>query len=306
MNAIYISSIHLALGDAVALEALDDPEVSAELARLGEEGLRRVRVAPLKTWQLAAEAATGSLGVLDEPPPDGVIYTSDDAGTPGQSEALSRLLTALDLQQAAAVAIGGHGCGNLGPALRVARALMIAEGWSRVLFVTADRAGPRRRLRRESLSVLGDGAAACVLENRLRRPSFELCGVATATLPLVPSDGPAFERARLTLRGVRAAVDRLCEDMSVSRADFDRVVVNNYGATARQLVTMAAGVSADRVLPGAAEDTGHCFSADPFINICRAQTDGVMPDGSRVLVIANGAASWSALGLRAVLRVPAA
>ena len=51
---------------------------------------------------------------------------------------------------------------------------------------------------------------------------------------------------------------------------------------------------------GDARESGHYFSADPFINISRAQAAGMISERARLLVIMNGAYAWPALALRAM------
>lgn len=300
MSDVYLSAINYELGVRLTLDSLEEPRVDALAAALRQEGLHYVCVSREESWRLAASAAARTL--KGQRRPDATVYTSDDTEPPNITEALSSFESELELRPAPAFAVGGHGCGNFGPALRVAAGLLRAEGWTSVLLSTADRAGGKSRLRTSSLSVLSDGAATCLLTTtKPAGPSFRLLGVTTVTSPLPDVEGAGYEAARLTLRGVGNAVEAVCHTLSCARSDFTHVLLNNYGATARRLLAMAARVSSAQVINSNVADTGHCFSADALVNLHRGEAEGLFQHGQRLLIISNGAASWSVIAVEYVI-----
>ena len=295
LSEVYISSINYVLGKRVAFNQLADPIAQDIRTKLLNEGIEYVRVCNDESWKLATKSALKTLITLHKGTPDAVLYSSEDFKVSTPAKSLSCFLHSLDLLSLPAITMVGHGCGNLGPALRMAASLLSAEGWCKVLVAVADSAESEKRLNMSSLSILSDGAATCLVTKEPIGPSFRLLAVSTAFSQLPNTQEPSFATARLTLKGVRNAVDNVCQKLSWSRSDFTYVIVNNYSRTARKLISLGAGINPTKLLRANVGDIGHCFSADPLINLQQAERQKIFKHGDRLLLISNGANSWSAI-----------
>jgi len=137
-------------------------------------------------------AAERTLAGTDAPP-DILLYVSEnDTRT---VDSLARLLDRLGLPEIRHLALSGHDCGNLAPALAAAREMIAADVGERILLVLADRAlHARHRVMASKLSVFSDGAASCLVteyEPIADRPRFrvEAIGIRSrsASTPRAPT-----------------------------------------------------------------------------------------------------------------------
>jgi 3-oxoacyl-[acyl-carrier-protein] synthase III len=77
-------------------------------------------------------------------------------------------------------------------------------------------------------------------------------------------------------------------------------VLNNFGRTMKKLLLMGARVPESKVVQTDVAETGHCYSADPLINLARADAASIFAHRDRILVVANGVSAWSAIALEYV------
>jgi len=160
LKPIYISAINYVLGEPHPLTELSDPAL-LKLAS-PQHGLVSYLSSDQEIWQLAA--AAGKRTIEAGPQPDLLIYVSENQAE--IAAALPLAVGRLGLGTTEYVSVAGHGCGNLGPALRVARDALYSGQHDQVLLILADRVLDGDRSMINGLSVLSDGAASCLGHTR--------------------------------------------------------------------------------------------------------------------------------------------
>ncbi|MBF9128540.1 hypothetical protein I0C86_05985 [Plantactinospora sp. S1510] len=292
--AVYLSNISHVVGDPVALDALEDTEVRKAMATLADEGLVQCRVTDASVPDLAGAAASTALGSPDRrTEPDTAIYCSDTPTPVPPGPEVWRLNTGLGLPRVPVLRVAGGECGNLGLGLRVARAMVMAEGLGSVLLVTADRSVGDTRYLPDGLTVLSDGAAACLVTAEPPAGGFAVHRMAVSVQADAVAAGIGMQTARTTLSGISRAVRRLFADASVTPEDCRYLVTGNYGTAIQSLFAAAVGLPQTVVRAPLREAMGHCFSADVLMNLETLRVDGELDPGDRLLLLTTGSRGWT-------------
>lgn len=287
----YLTSIAQELAPAVELASMPEFKGTEVGDRLLAEGLRDCRVADEPFVCMGVRAARRVLDSADTPPTS-VIYCTDrpDGGT--LTADLHRLLGAAEAPVGNAVVTGGLGCGNLGPALRIA-ADAIRAGSGPVLLVTADAGIEGERYLPTGLTALSDGAAACIVTAAPTTPAWAIVATAMvvdASLDVQTSDNG---RARAMAGGIRRAVGDVLAQ-APAESEIRHVIGGNYGRTSRRFLTMAAGLGVGESLAPLVADVAHCYSADALLTLETLTPGEDIEPGDRVLVLSTGGISWTA------------
>ncbi len=286
MTAIHLSAVHWEHGDPHPVAGLGPH--TAELTH-PDSGLAHYRVSGDEIREMAARVAARTAAAAAGPP-DLLVYVSENDRPAVAS--LAHLTRELGLGTATHLAVCGHGCGNLVPALQLARNALYAGGHERVLLVLADRVTDGERLMVSGLSVLSDGAAGCLV-----------------TREQEPGSGPRFRVDAMTTRTdtasggglmsiVQLAVDGVADLGAGGRdalAGVRHAVFGNYRVTSQQFLLSALGLPPDRLLLGRVADLGHCFSADFLVTLAEQAAAGTVAPGDRVAAAATGTHSLSVL-----------
>jgi 3-oxoacyl-[acyl-carrier-protein] synthase III len=293
-SPVVLSTIAYVHGERRDAASLDEPSAADVSAILRD--VSTYRASGLPVWELAAKAGAAC---LDRGPgrPDLVVYVTENDRDVTAS--LGRIATALDLADVEHLAVSGYHCGNLGPALRVAADALAVGRCTRVLLLLADRARPGERIMTTGLSVLSDGAAACVVTSDQDADGTGVYTVdGTVTVVRVdPAGDSSAERGILGSVGLAATcVERLRVVTGHAPEDFQHLVLGNYRVPSQQFMAAALGLRS-RLLLGEVADLGHCFSADLLVTLDQRRADGTLAAGDRVLAAATGPHSWSATAL---------
>jgi 3-oxoacyl-[acyl-carrier-protein] synthase III len=282
-------------------------------------GFSRVHVATAESaYELALRACTRLLddATIDRSRIGLLVYGGATGGlafAPGSSLAAAaesvvtmarfcypstRLQFDLGLEHAAVIAVDQLACTTLFGALRVARALLVAEGMDAALCISADMYPPRAG--REALfNCTADGACAVLLtregaQNRIVAARTVTKGYywnAEAMHDEIVAS--YFPTARHVMHEtIRAA--------GWSPADVDWVIPHNVSRRSwdilMRLVTLPnAALWAQNI----ARD-GHTLAGDNFINLRDALDAGAVTTGDRLLLFSYGyGAHWTALAVEA-------
>lgn len=167
-------------------------------------------------------------------------------------------------------------CNNLLAALHLARSLVASGSHRLILVVSADRIVDES-LRLEKFALFSDGAASCLVGVEERGADcFTVLASAAAQNPAVLG-----VRDQIDVRLAVAVNDELERTTGIHREKVTAVLPANL---VRPLVFMKerqAGFSAQQLRCGDIERVGHCFAADPVINLAdlvasgEAETDGL-------------------------------
>jgi 3-oxoacyl-[acyl-carrier-protein] synthase-3 len=163
-------------------------------------------------------------------------------------------------------------CANLLAALDVARAFVAAGRFRHVLVVTTDRAA-RDADRFVNYALFSDGAASCVVAAEPGADGFLL--VATATAGDTATLGPENE---ISADLARAVNEQLFGPRGMKPAEVDALMHTNVFKPLLVMKERQAGFDAGQLWTDNIARVGHCFAADPLINLVdRAALGHVRP-----------------------------
>ncbi|MGW7646314.1 3-oxoacyl-ACP synthase [Streptomyces bobili] len=160
-------------------------------------------------------------------------------------------------------------CNNLLAGLHLAKALVQAGSHRRILVVTADRVGDEAS-RLEKFALFSDGAASClVCDDERGADSFDMLASASAQ-----DNGVLGVRDQIDSRLAIEVNEKLERATGIPIAKVTALLAANL---VRPLVVMKerqAGFTSDQLRTGNIERRGHCFSADPLINLIDLMATG--------------------------------
>jgi 3-oxoacyl-[acyl-carrier-protein] synthase-3 len=296
MTPLYLFAIEYVHGDRHDIGELAgqlDPELLDP-----DTGLSCYRASDLDIWELAADSGARTVKAATQPP-DLVIYMTENDHV--ASDSLNNLVRALDLPAARYVRGSGHDCGNFGPALSLARQALAGGEHRQVLILLADKVIDGDRSQADKLSVVSDGAAACLVTAEppdTDGARFAVHGISTVTDTDAASGAEAGDRILATVALAAAGAAAIAGQTGREAKDFDHLLFPNYRAVAQQFLCSALGVGLEKLLFGPMAEFGHCFSADSLVSLAHcANTDEIRP-GEHVLAFGDGQYSWSSLAIQ--------
>lgn len=308
------------------------PETSRSIAELGEAGLLqseagvlegfgfgRVHVAGKESpFGLASRAALGLLEerAIDPESIDLLIYTGTP-GTPAFAAAAdpapsgsflrtterfhfpaTRLQFELGLNRASVLAVDQMACSGLFGAVRIARALCLAEGVERALLVSSE-FFPAEAGREAIFNCTSDAAVALLVErsgerNRLISASHVTKGY------YWNADALRDEVVASYFPTAKHVIDRTLADAGWSARDTDWVIPHNVSLRSWQILLSLAGLGGARIWSENIARDGHTLAGDNFINLRDALGSGSVVPGQKLLLFSFGyGAHWTALALEA-------
>lgn len=198
----------------------------------------------------------------------------------------------LALDRATSFSMSHQGCAIGLSALRTAESLLSGEpAGSTALVLVGEKALSSVMQHLAGTSVLGDATAGLLVG--LEGPGDAVLSTAYRTLGefhqamKMPPDLQHRYRRAYTPELAAVMVDAVhAADLGLD--DIDLVLphnVNRYSwtATARRL-----GLPLDRIYLKNVPRTGHCFCADPFMNLFTARAEGTVRPGQHVLMVSAG------------------
>ncbi|MEU7575495.1 hypothetical protein [Micromonospora sp. NPDC049240] len=284
---MYLSAIAHLHGDARPVTDLGESECTDP--QLKEDLLETFRESAGDVVTLAADVGTRTLAAANAVPDVVVWATESDLGG-SAADAGARLAGSLGCPSSVVLLVGGHACGNLGLLVQAARGLLATS--PTVLLITVDRAGSRRRMMPDGLSVLSDGAAAALATRdapAAGSPTFAVHGV-SISVNITGSTGSAGLGAQ---RRVVQLARKAVAQSSRSPKDFTRALFSNYRLSAQKFMGGAAGFTAQQLLVGPVAEHAHTFAADLLVNCDLLARAGDVEPGDRLALSATGPHSWA-------------
>ena len=294
-------------------------ETAAEIAQkigktekwvIEKAGVRRRHVSDECLPSMAAKAA--SLAIEKSGMPDLLISAS---ATPHQTLPDNSAFIAAELGLSGIPCFSVHSsCLSFLTALRIGAGFFQSDVYKKILIVSAEIATPARNFSEpESAALLGDGAAAVMLECPSGDRKSSLLSWRSATFPagiaftevrggglrrhplsettvkgdyLFTMNGPALYR--LAIGAVRDLVAVVLQDAGMSLDDIDVVVPHQASGLAMAGAGKALGVPEHKVIK-VIENQGNCVAASMPLALAEAQARGALVPGTLVLLIGTGA-----------------
>jgi 3-oxoacyl-[acyl-carrier-protein] synthase III len=223
--------------------------------------------------QLAVEAGTASLRAarMDPSTIDALFVCS--TRVPGRSEDhgrfIQRVIAGIGLGEVPAYGQTLNRCTNLLVALGLAGALAATGRHRRILCVTTDRVADEAE-RLSPFALYSDGAAACVVsaeEDGVDGYRLVACDSAQDNATLDGSNQISADLAR-------ELNDRLLTPRGFKLGDVSGLMHNNLFKPLVVMKERQAGFAQEQLYLDNIPRVGHCFAADPLINLADRAADG--------------------------------
>lgn len=247
--------------------------------------------------ELAIDSGRATLGdaAVDRCDVDGLVLCS--TRFPGGPETHGRfvraIMTGLGLDDVAFTGITLNRCTNMLAALQTAEALVVSGRRACVLVVTTDRVVDETT-RMERFALFSDGAASCVVTGgRGGHGDYEVvaCAAAQDTREL---DWQHEISAALS----RRVNDSMLGALRITLGDVAGLMHANLYRPLVVLKERQAGFSAAQLYTDNIARFGHCFAADPVINLVDREAAGAVRDGHYYMLASSVPGSRMAVLLR--------
>lgn len=265
-------------------------ELSARFKLAPQPGLwgwGTIRTTSRELEDLAAETGRASLDAAGNPEIDALVLCSNRIPGPaeGHGEFVAGVLTGIGLGDIPAYGLNLNRCVNLLAGIDVARSFVLSGRHSSVLVITTDKVAQGAD-RMSQFALFSDGAASCIISRAPRAStstnSFRVLGVATAqeTASLEWTNQISADLAKDVNSRLLAGPGLKLGDISVFAH------ANLY----KPLVVMKerqAGFVMEQLYLDNIERLGHCFAADPLINLVDRMALGHVGEGSYCLLASS-------------------
>ena len=270
--------------------AIDNLNELAEAFRMapnaGLWGWGHIRTTGRELEELAVDTGVATLAAagVDASSIEALLLCSNRIPGPaeGHGRFVENVLTGIGLGNIAFYGQNLNRCVNLLAGLDVSRAFVASGRHRRVLLITTDRVADGAD-RMSQFALFSDGAASCVVAcDAGDRDSYELLGCATA------QDTATLEWTKeISSDLAREVNDRLLTPHGLKLGDIAGLMHANLFKPLVVMKERQAGFSAEQLYTGNIARIGHCFAADPLINLVDRAALGHVGAGSHVLLAAS-------------------
>jgi 3-oxoacyl-[acyl-carrier-protein] synthase-3 len=207
----------------------------------------------------------------------------------------SLLQTELDLPNASVVGINQIGCASIFAALRIARALIVAEDdLQAVLCVSADKF-PAQHHRDLAYNLVSDGACASVVRRGDCRNRIVDCTQVTKGA-LWDSEEIENEIISAYFPTATALVERTLAKAGLEMDDISLVIPHNVSLRSWEILGRLIGCPPERIYTENIARVGHTIASDNLLNLRRATESGLIQRGDYLLLFTFGYGSnWACM-----------
>jgi len=208
----------------------------------------------------------------------------------------TRLQFDLGLDRASVIGLDQLACTAILDAVRLARALCIAEGRSRVLCVSSD-FYPSEAGREAITTCTADAACAVLVEREATRN--HIVGGASVTKGYYWTAGSMRDEVMASYFPTAVHVIRqTIESAGWSAADVDWILPHNISLASWEILLRLAALPNARLWTENIGRIGHTLAGDNFINLADALSRGAVRSGEKLLLFSYGyGAHWTGLAL---------
>jgi 3-oxoacyl-[acyl-carrier-protein] synthase III len=200
----------------------------------------------------------------------------------GHGQFVANVLTGIGLGNIPAYGVNLNRCVNLLAGLDVARALVTSGRHRRVLVITTDRVADGAD-RMSQFALFSDGAASCVVAcDPGDTASYELLGCATA------QETASLEwTSQISSDLARQVNDQLLAPHGLKLGDIAALMHANLFLPLVVMKERQAGFGAEQLFTANISRIGHCFAADPLINLADRAALGHVDQGRYCLLASS-------------------
>lgn len=248
-------------------------------------GWGTVRTTSRELEDLAVQTGRASLEAAGNPRIDAAVLCSNRIPGPaeGHGEFVARVLTGTGLGDIPAYGVNLNRCVNLLAGLDVARSFVLSGRYHRVLLVTTDKVAEDAD-RMSQFALFSDGAASCVIsaDPGAASAGFEIAGVATA------QETASLEwTSQISADLAKVVNERLLAEPGLKLGDIDVLAHANLYKPLVVMKERQAGFAMGQLYLDNIERLGHCFAADPLINLVDRMVLGHLRPGSYCLLASS-------------------
>lgn len=225
--------------------------------------------------ELAADSGAATLRAAGVAPGDVDALMLCSVGIPGPSESHGRfvenVLTGIGLGDIPFYGQTLNRCVNLLAAIDVATAFVASGRYRRVLVITTDRVTDESE-RMSNFALFSDGAASCLVSADAGGHEILACATAQDAATLEWSNELSSDLSRAVNR-------RLLDPLGMKLGDVDALMHANIFKPLVVMKERQAGFTPAQLHIGNIARIGHCFAADPLINLVDRTALGHVRDG---------------------------
>ncbi|MFG2000938.1 hypothetical protein ACGFNU_17505 [Spirillospora sp. NPDC048911] len=244
---------------------------------------------------MAVETGTATLRAagLDPAAVDALVLCSTrlPADTRDHGDFVQTIMTGIGLEHADFAGVTLGRCVNLLAALQIAEAMVAGGRHRRVLVITADRAEANDRV--EKFALFSDGAASCLVMDAREDGACAGSGSGGDTVFEFAGCAAAHDIHRLGWANEidsdlsREVNDRVLKPRGLTVEDVAGLCHSNIFRPIVTLKEMQAGFVPAQLYTGNIARIGHCFAADPIINLVDRAEAEPLPPGRHYLLAAS-------------------
>ena len=194
---------------------------------------------------------------------------------------VAEVMTGIGLDDADFVGVGLHRCANLLAGIRTGEAMVACGRYQRVLVISTDRIEDES-LRLEKFAMFSDGAASCLLTDEDPAGTGFALLASAAAHNVSQLDWDSELSADLSQRVNESLLKRsglTLADLSVLHGNIFKPIV--------MLKEMQAGFQPAQLFTDNIPRFGHCFAADPLINLVDRTAAGFVREGGHYLLASS-------------------
>ena len=276
--------------DHTAIDNLGELARRFKLApKPGLWGWGTIRVTSLELEELAVQTGleTVKTAGIDTASIDALVLCSNRIPGPaeGHGQFVADILTGIGLGDIPAYGVNLNRCVNLLAGIDLARALVVSGRYRRVLVITTDKVAEGAD-RMSQFALFSDGAASCVIADGEDHAGlacgFELLGCATA------QETATLEwTSQISADLAKEVNEQLLGAAGLKLGDVTALAHANLFTPLLVMKERQAGFSPDQLYLDNIPRLGHCFAADPLINLVDRVGLGHLKAGSYCLLASS-------------------
>jgi len=249
-----------------------------------------LRVTERDLEDLAVDSGSATLAAtgLDPAAVDALVLCSNRIPGPAEDHGrfVQRVLTGIGLGDIPCYGQFLNRCVNLLAGLDVARALVVSGRHRTVLLVTTDKVAPGAD-RMSQFALFSDGAASCVVTTEVVQDEAERSGFVLLGCAAAQRTAELEWTSQISADLARRVTGALLGPRGLKLGDIAALMHANLFKPVVMMKERQAGFSPEQLYLDNIPRLGHCFAADPLINLVDRTERGDVRLGRHCLLAAS-------------------